>query len=131
MTQFYESDEQETEHQAQPTASQLAQLLLNWEQVQREADWLADQIIPVIMQQAATLTVGDARATYTKGRSAYLWEKSCLAHPDVEEREAAILNALTQPAPFTDWHHCAETLRIAKNELERGEATPSVRLKLL
>ena len=131
MTQFYKSDEQEDEHQAQPTASQLAQLLLNWEQVQREADWLADQIIPVIMAQAATLTVGDARASYSKGRSAYLWEASCRTWPDEDELEAAILNAFTQPAPFTDWGHVVGTLGIDKDELQRGAATPSVTLKLL
>jgi len=113
----------------------LAYMILNWGDIQRQANFLAEQIEQAVLAEAKTVTVGEARATYSKGRSAYLWEKTCRNNPKITE--AIIHDAKVQPAPppppvvFVNWEKVAQLLGIEKGDIERGPATPSVKMKLL
>ena len=51
--------------------SQLAALMLQWEQVQRQADALRAQIEAAVLAQGKTQTVGNVRATFSAGRRTF------------------------------------------------------------
>ena len=65
--------------------SDLAQTMLKWEQVQREADALAAEL-----GIGKTQTVGNVRASYSGGRKSYDYQAAADGHPMVGRATAGL-----------------------------------------
>ncbi len=66
-------------------SSQLASLMLDWENAQTKADSLAQQIREEILKLGKSQTVGNVVATYRKGTTSYDYETPARAtiQPDI------------------------------------------------
>ena len=62
--------------------SQLAALMLQWEQVQRQADALRAQIEAAVLSLGKTQTVGNVRATFSAGRRTFDYQAAVMAAQD-------------------------------------------------
>lgn len=67
-------------------ASELATKMLEWENIQRQADALKAEITETVLQLGKTQTVGNVRATYSNGRGKYDYETAC-AHYGLTETD--------------------------------------------
>ena len=59
-------------------ASELALLMLTWEEKRKELDKIEDQIKTAVMELGKTQTVGNVRATYSKGKGEYDYQRALL-----------------------------------------------------
>lgn len=64
--------------------SELAQKMLEWEEVQTKADALALEIGEAVLELGKTQTVGNVRATYSAGRKRYDYELAAKSHVPVD-----------------------------------------------
>ena len=55
-------------------ASELSQLMLNWESLRRELDKIEATIAKEVLERGKTFVVGNVRATLNKGRTTYDYE---------------------------------------------------------
>lgn len=117
--------------------SELAALMLEWEQVQRKADALKAQIESAVMAIGATQQVGNVKATYSKGRMSYDYEAAVssrleAARNDEAEmvRLRAIVDAFTTTRTSTRWREVCEAMGISKSVKPFSQSEPSVSLKL-
>ena len=104
--------------------SALAQDMLTWEKKRRELDNLEQAIKDTVLQLGQTQTVGNVRATYSKGRRSY------------DYRAAISDHGYRSPSQLSPWRKVTYDYRQACNELgiedipfTQGE--PSVSLKLI
>jgi hypothetical protein len=107
---------------------ELALLLLKWEKAKEHIDALEGEIRDLVLMTGETQTVGYVRATYSKGRITYDYERAC------REREADMNPALVaQHAKVTvDWRAMAlESLGLAQADIpvaKMGEPSVSIGL---
>jgi hypothetical protein len=57
-------------------ASYLAKMMLDWEKVRRHLDELEEAIKDSVLQIGKTQTVGNVRASYSKGRKSYFYQEA-------------------------------------------------------
>lgn len=63
----------------------LARLMLEWEAKRKELDKIETDIKNIVLELGESFTVGDIRATFTKGRTTYDYEMTVQrAEPDQE-----------------------------------------------
>ena len=59
------------------TASELAAIMLQWEELLRKADKLRAEIEAAVLEIGKTQTVGNVRATFSAGRKSYDYKAAC------------------------------------------------------
>jgi hypothetical protein len=107
-----------------PDLSALATDMLKWERMKRGLDELGESIKDTVMQIGKTQTVGNVRATYSKGRKSY------------DYRYAITVAGYDSPSQLEPWRKVSYDYRAACKELEIEDVPftqgdPSVSLKLL
>lgn len=109
--------------------SDLAMRMLEWERQQKRADALRATIETAVMQIGRTQTVGNVRATYSKGRKSYDYSFAAGSHPEIDKD---ILQSFTfTPSPRTDWRGVCGYLKIEKADIPFTQSEPTVKVKLL
>ncbi len=103
------------------TAKELASLMLEWGELQEQADGKAAQIKAVVLELEQTQTVGNVRASFRNPRKSYDYITAGRAAP------ASIVEAHTTPK--TDWRKVCKDAGIKAPFSLSGR--PSVALKLL
>ena len=108
-------------------ASQLATKMLEWEQHRRELDTLESEIKDAVLKMGKTQTVGNVRASYSKGRSAYDYET---AITEAEDRGEVAPEAF---GPFTTFqiNYRAMCQELKIDAPIKSQSAPSVSIKLL
>ena len=81
--------------------SELANKMLQWEEQKRKLDDLEAEIAYVVLNLGKTQTVGDVRATYSKGRAKYDYET-----PGSQASQEKI-DLYTEEEEFIDWEGLA------------------------
>ena len=108
-----------------PDLSALARDMLKWEAMRRHMDDLEASIKDTVMQIEKTQTVGNVRATYSKGRKSYDY-RAVLAldadNPDVMKPWGKI-------SVSYDYRQACKDLKI--EDIPYTEGKPSVGLKLM
>ena len=103
--------------------SYLAKKMLEWEQARRMCDELEAAIRDSVLQLGKTQTVGNVKATYSKGRKRYdYFQAGGAASPGI------VLECTTTPAPKTDWRAVCKAAGIT--EIPFTQSDPSVSVKL-
>lgn len=116
-------------------ATQLATKMLEWETTQRAADMLRAEIEAEVLAVGKTQTVGNVRASYTKGRTTYDYQAAVQAVADLAaETDAALFRQIqavksVNSKTVYDWHAIATIL--ALDVPIKSQSEPSVSLKLL
>ena len=107
-------------------ASELAKMMLDWEKMRRRLDELEEAIRDSVLEIGTTQTVGNVRATYSKGRKSYNYREAADGHPMVSE---ATIGLFTKSTPRTDWRGICKHAGIDDVPYTQGD--PSVSVKLL
>jgi hypothetical protein len=107
-------------------ASQLASMMLEWEEMRRRLDVVEGNIKAAVLEVGQTQTVGRARATYTGGRKTYDYEAAAKVYPFldpavVEENSKVVV----------DWRAVCGAHTIPQEKVPFTQSEPSVTLKLL
>ena len=103
--------------------SELAKLMLDWEQAQTQADALKLKIQDAVLALGKTQTVGNVRATYSQGRKSYDYETGAVEHP------AFTLDIATQHSKMVvDWRTVCKELGA---QAPFTQSDPSVTIKLV
>ncbi len=131
-------------------ASELAKKMLEWELKYRELDILEQVIKSTVLEIERTQTVGNVRATYSKGRAKYDYETpgknkapASTISLNSEEREIidweglarsyapskTIIATFTEFSRIVDWRKVCKDTNIEPLIVSQGE--PNVRVKLL
>ena len=106
-------------------ASALARDMLKWEQLRRQLDELEEAIKDSVLQIGQTQTVGNVRASYSKGRKSYDYQTAADGHPMVSEATIALFTT-----PSVDWRGICKHAGIDDVPI-KSQSGPSVSLKLL
>lgn len=116
--------------------SELAIKLLQWEEQKRKLDELTEQISAGVLERGETVTVGNVRATYSKGRNEYDYEKAVRNNSDdpivkalIEKYTKTIAGHWVPEQTVTNWREVAGEHDIEPVIVKPG--TPSVKIKLL
>jgi hypothetical protein len=106
--------------------SRLAHLMLDWEDAQQYADKLRSQIEEQIELLGESVTVGNVRARYSRGRKSYDYEAACKdATPEQVEKYTKIRKSVT-------WRDLAlYGLELDQDSIPFSQSDPSVSVKLL
>lgn len=121
--------------EGKPDASQLAKLMLLWEEKRRSLDELEAAIKDTVLQLGKTQTVGNVRASFFKPRNSYDYEtpvQDLLDCPETSDEDHAkirntIHNCTTQ---VVDWRAVCK-FRDIDPIVTPGEGPGSVSIKLL
>lgn len=105
-------------------ATELAKAMLEWEEMQRKADELAEAIKNTVMKIGKTQTVGNVRASFRSSIKRYDYQSAADGHPAVRE---ATLELFTKKS--IDWRGVCKHAGIEDVPFTQSE--PSVSLKLL
>lgn len=106
-------------------ASELAQMMLLWEQKRVELDLLEAEIKTAVLTMGKTQTVGNVRATFSQGRKTYDYEAAVKAR-GLNEASPMVLSHATLKH---DWRAVADELALTDIPYTQGE--PSVAVKLV
>ena len=103
--------------------TELARKMLKWEEAQRHADELAEQIKETVLAIGKTQTVGNVRASFRNGTKRYDYEKAWQSHygdelPSVEFEKTTF-----------DWRGACQSVGL--EEIPFTQSGPSVSIKLL
>lgn len=113
-------------------ASELAKLMLKWEAQKLLLDELETAIRDSVLLMQMTQTVGNVRATYSKGRKSYNYEEA-VTHKGLAMVSDATMALFTKTRTTTtiDWRGICKHDGIEGDELPFTQGAPSVRIKLL
>jgi len=107
-------------------SSELATKMLEWEKAKKALDALGVEIAAGVLAAGKTQTVGNVRASYSKGRKRYDYETP--GQSATADMIAAHTTAPPRPAPKTDWRRVCKD---AGFDAPFTQGEPSVSLKLL
>jgi len=105
---------------------ELAEKMLQWGELKQKLDLLEAEISTEVLRREKTQTVGDVRASYSKGRRSYNYEAACKGR-DLKDSdlEPYVIRCI-------DWRRVAtEHLNLSKDELPFTASAPRVTLKLV
>lgn len=112
--------------------SELARMMLLWEQKAAELEVLGESIKTDVLALAETQTVGNVTAKYTKGRRELDYQTPAMVQatpnqisPFQKYEPEQVIPART----YTDWRALCKELEIEPNVVKEG--TPSVKIRLL
>lgn len=106
--------------------SVLAAEMLEWERKRQELDELERRIKDAVMVLGKTQTVGNVRATYSKGRRSFDYQAA--ADGRVNEETVNLFTEI-KTVVSTDWKGICEHVGI--DDVPFTQGNPSVSLKLL
>lgn len=113
--------------------SELAILILQWESTKFKLDRIEEKITAAVLDLGESVTVGNVKARYSKGRRSLDYETPCRAH---DRFDAEVVNFTTEipeeiiPASTKiDFTALAKMLGVKPVVLSQGE--PSVKMELL
>ena len=112
--------------------SELAKALLMWEEMSRELDLLEEIIEGAVLSLKETQTIGNIRATYSKGRNKYDYESVAVKMFTPEELADYTTHVDEQVIPahdVIDYMKACKDSKIDPELVEQG--TPSVKVKML
>jgi hypothetical protein len=106
--------------------SELAKMMLQWEKLQNRADELKAAIVDSVLQLEETVTAGNVKATYYRGRKSY--DYSAVG----QDAPQALKDKYTEaPAPKTDWRKLVvEGMGIDASQIPFTQSDPSVSLRI-
>ena len=113
--------------------SELAILILQWESTKFKLDQIEEKIKAAVLDLGESVTVGNVKARYSKGRRSLDYETPCRAH---DRFDAELDNFLTEiPEEIIPPHTEIDFIGLAKmlgvKPLVISEGTPSVKMELL
>jgi hypothetical protein len=106
---------------------ELAQKMLQWEVMQIAADKLAAEIEAAVLELGKTQTVGNVRASYSKGRTAYDYETPAQAAEKAGSLPDGAIEANTKTV--INWRGVCADADI--DPVMAGVRRPSVKLKFV
>ena len=113
--------------------SALAGLMLQWEAEQNKADQTAQKIQNAVMELSETVTVGNVKAKYSKGRNSYNYETPCKLDPRYAEEVDNFTTEIAEriiPADFLiDYGALAKMLGV--DPLITKPGVPSVKVQII
>jgi len=112
-------------------ATALAMQMLRWEQVQREADALAEEIRAAVLDIGYTHTVGNVRASYSAGRKSYDYRAAADGHKFVSEATVRLFTEFIPETTRVDWKGICQHAGIGQEEIPYTQSEPKVALTLL
>lgn len=104
--------------------SSLAQTMLQWERAKKQLDDIETAIQDAVLQIGKTQTVGNVRASYSKGRKSYDYQAAADGHPMVS---SATIELFTTPK--VDWRGICK--RVGIDDVPFTQSEPNVSVKLL
>ena len=112
----------------------LAQYMLEWEMMKEELDAQEDDIKRIVLQLGETVTVGNVKASYSKGRTVLDYEGAVmLSLSDYSDKEMAVLEKSKEVNSTVktsiSWKNVCEDMGI-KLIPELSHSGPSVTVKL-
>ena len=107
--------------------SVMAQMMLEWECLQKQADEVKAEIQEAVLEIGKTQNVGNVRATYSKGRKSYDYREAADGHPMVGDATVRLFT--TQPEPRVDWRGICKHAGI--DDVPFKQSDPSVTVKLV
>ena len=112
---------------------ELALAMLDWGELQKKVDELAEKIQAAVLDRGKTQTVGDVRASFSKGRGKYDYENA--AHDAVETEQVANEEMSEKMSAHKkviyDWRKICSELGIDHKPYYNQTSGPSVTVKLL
>ena len=111
-------------------ASELANMMLRWEEQKRLLDVLEEAIRASVLEIGQTQTVGNVRASYSAGRKQYDYEEAATGHPMVSDTTVGLFTK-TRTTATIDWRGICKHAGIEGDELPFTQGKPSVTIKLL
>ena len=103
----------------------LAQEMLDWQTKKEELNVLEKEITSAVRALGKTQTVGNVRATFSKGRGKYDYEKAVLQQTPPIDNDIIFSHSKT----VVDWHGVCKVTEIEDIPFLPGN--PSVSIKLL
>ncbi len=110
-------------------ASELARKILYWENLRREADEVAEVIEAAVLEGGETVTVGNARASYSAGRKKYDYQGAAIEWGADEHTIEA--HTSTKTVTTTDWRQVCFDTKSASSDIPFTKSDPKVTMKLL
>lgn len=110
-------------------ASELAVEMLKWERLKKRLGTLTEQIQAAVLDTEVTQTVGNVRASYSRGRKKYDYQEAADGHKMVSK---ATIGLFTEFIPGTiriNWRNICKHVGI--EDIPFTQAEPSVSVKLL
>lgn len=108
-------------------AKELAAKMLEYSDAQVAANSLRAEIEAAVLELEKTLTVGNVKATYRKGRKTYDYKEAADGHVMVHDSTIALFTST--PEPRIDWRKICKHVGIDDVPFTQGE--PSVSLALI
>lgn len=105
--------------------SELAAKMLKWEEIKRSLDEIEQEIKGAVLELQKTQTVGNVRASYSKGRVSRDYESAIKAAELVSDA----LDPFKIVRETTDYRSACKEFGIT--EIPSSQAPPSVSVKLL
>lgn len=112
--------------------SELARAMLEWERIRKELDSYEDFIKREVLKLGETETVGNVRASYSKGRREFDYEASArreLKDVEIADFTSEVPERVVPAYTMTDWRAACKDFNIEL--VVSKEGTPSVSIKLL
>jgi hypothetical protein len=110
--------------------SEIARLLLDWEEAKRDLEILEARIERAVKEWGETQVAGNVRATYSAGRKTYFYEEAAGAAGVSAETLAEYTTVET--VEKTEWRLlCLSGLGLKQTEILFTQTEPRVTLKLL
>ena len=103
--------------------SDLAKLMLEWEEAQKRADELKADIVDAVLVTKKTERAGNVTATYSGGRRSFKYEVTARDHPDFTTEMTKRFVKKT-----VKWGDICDALRI--KDVPFTKSAPSVSLKI-
>jgi len=104
-------------------ASELAKKMLEGEELQRAADNIRGEIQAAVLDIGKTQTVGNVRASYSKGRKSYDYQRAA------QDVSPSIIRANSTTRTIVDWRGICQNEGITDIPFTQSE--PRVTVKLL
>lgn len=110
-------------------ATELAVKMLEWGKLQQEASTLAAEIEMAVLEIGKTQTVGNVRASYSKGRKRYNYQEAADGHTMVSEATLRLFTTIIPQTESVDWRGICKHAGV--EDIPFTQSDPSVTVKLL
>lgn len=111
------------------TARKLAELMLEWEDLQQKILAAEDEIKFIVLQMAKTQTIGNVRATYSSGTTKYDYEKAAKDQEIYVPPDVWDVTIDKNTKRVTNWREVCKALTI--DPIVESKSDPYVKVKLL
>ena len=111
-------------------AKELANKMLEWGELAEKMAALESEINAAVLDAGKTQTVGNVRATYSKGRTTLDYESAARHN---WQNEPDILSDWIEEytTPTVNWRAICTDAKVDASEYIKSQSAPSIRIKLL